>query len=255
MSVTFLNELPLLGVDTPSTWPTEPSKVSAIKLSNIHERSTIPAPVGILPLDHFIYILIGVLVFLCCSVTLWAIFKAIKSPRRYFEAMRSEASAYIAAPYRERKPPAPGRVNAKAREEVGKLRDEPKYQGDRYLEPSLAAKPNLPLPVVMKIADPEQPGTGVDAHDIKAWGNLVKEKESLKITITNLERLVQARQQAGQQAGQQGTINPRLLAAMQRRAEVQNSINATYERFRERRAEWSAEEWQVIELIIQHSPR
>jgi len=142
-------------------------------------------------------------------------------------------------------------VSAVARGEVGKLRTEPKYQGDGFLEPSLLAKPNLPIPVVMEISDPEQPGTGIDARDIEAWGNLVKERESLNITIANLERLAQARGQAGQQ----GTMNPRLLAALQRRAEVANSINATYEKFRERRAEWSAEEWQVIELIMQHSPR
>ena len=137
-----------------------------------------------------------------------------------------------------------------ARGEVGKLRTEPKYQADGFLDSSLAAKPNLPIPVVMEISNPERPGTGIDARDIEAWGNLVKEKESLNITIANLERLAQTRQQAGQQ----GT-NPRLLGALQRRAEVENLINATYERFKERRAEWSAEEWQVIELIMRLKPR
>ncbi|CZR66371.1 uncharacterized protein PAC_16272 [Phialocephala subalpina] len=250
MSVMYLDELSLFSVAAPRSPPTELSNLPPIELRNIHERSTIPAPVGILPLDHFIYILIGVLVFLCCSIALWTIFKAVKSPKRYYEAMRPEASAHVAAPYRSRNSPPPWRVNAKVKEEVRKLKDEPKYQGDGFLEPSLAAKPNLPIPVVMEIVDPEQPGTGMDSRDIEAWGNLVKERESLKMTIANLERLARARQQAGQQ----GSINPRLLAGRQRHAEVQNSINATYEKFRERRAEWSAEEWQVIELIMQHSP-
>jgi hypothetical protein len=105
--------------------------------------------------------------------------------------------------------------------------------------------------VVTEIVHPDQPGTGIDSRDIEAWGNLVKERGSLKITIANLERLAQARQQAGQQ----GSINPKLLAARQRHTEVQHSINTTYEKFRDKRAEWSAEEWQVIELIMQHSPR
>jgi hypothetical protein len=251
MSVMYLDELSLFGVATPSSLPIELSNLPPVKLRDIHERSTIPAPVGILPLDHFIYILIGALVFLCCSVALWTIFKAAMSPKRYHEAMRSEASPYVAAPYRSQNSPPTRIVNAKVREEVGKLRNEPKYQGDGFLEPSLAAKPNLPIPVVTEIVHPDQPGTGIDSRDIEAWGNLVKERGSLKITIANLERLAQARQQAGQQ----GSINPKLLAARQRHTEVQHSINTTYEKFRDKRAEWSAEEWQVIELIMQHSPR
>lgn len=248
MSVIFLGEIRSFDVDT-SRSRTELSNGSLLKLRNIHERSTlVPKPVGILPLDKFIYIIIGVLVFLCCSFSLWAIFNAMRSPRRYFETMRSEANVDVAPPYREKRPPASRRVSAMVRGEVGKLRTQPIYQAD--LEPSLMAKPNLPLPVVKEIAEPEQPRTGIKPRDIEAWGVLVKEKESLNITIANLERLTQARKQAGDM----GAVNPRLLAALQRRADVENSINATYERFKQR-GEWTTEEWQTIELIMQYSPR
>jgi hypothetical protein len=243
-----LDELSVLGVATPRSLAMEHPNYMA---RDLHERSTIPAPVGILPLDHFIYILIGVLVFLCCIVALWNTFKAAQSPKKYYHAMRSQARVQVAAPYKSRYSLPPGRVNAKMREEVRKLKDEPKYQGNGSLEPSLTTKPDLPIPVVIEKVKPELSGTGSDSLDIEAWGKLVKERETLKVTITNLERL----RQMQQQAGQLGSTNPRLLAARQRQAEVQNSIGTTYERFREKRAELSAEEWQVIELIMQHSPR
>jgi len=236
---------------SPRSLAMELSYSSSTNARDLHERSTIPAPIGILPLDHFIYILIGVLVFLCCVIALWDTIKTVKSPKRYYEAMKSQARVHVAAPYKSRHILPPGRVNARMRDEVRRLRVEPKYQGDGFLDPSMTAKPDLPIPVVMEKVKPEQSGTGLDSLDIETWGNLVKERESLRITIANLERLTQVKQQAGQL----GSINPRLLAARQRYAEVQNSINATYEKFREKRAEWSAEEWQIIELIMQHSPR
>jgi hypothetical protein len=247
----FLDQLLSFDVDTSYSLPTQLSDGFLIKSRNIHERSTVPGPVGILPLDHFIYIIIGVLVFLCCSFSLWSIFKTIKSPRTYFEAIRSEAATNVASPFREKKAPPPGRVSAMARGEVGKLRAQPIYQADGFLEPSLMAKPNLPLPVVREIAEPEQPGAGMEAVDIEAWGALVKEKESLNITIANLERVAEVRKQTGEF----GAMNPRLLTALQRRAEVENSINAAYEKFKQRRGEWSTDEWQVVELIMKYSPR
>jgi hypothetical protein len=245
------DELSLLGVAAPRFLAMERSNNPSIKARELHERDTIPAPVGILPLDHFIYILIGVLVFLCGIIALWNTFKAAKSPKKYYQAMRSQAGAHVAAPYKSRYSLPPGRVNAKMRAEVRKLKEEPKYQGDGSLGPSLTAKLDLPIPVVVEKVEPEQSGIGSESLDIEAWGNLVKERESLKITIANLERLTQVQQQSGQL----GSINPRLLAARQRHAEVQNSIGVTYEKFRERRAEWSTDEWQIIELIMQHSPR
>ena len=252
MSAIVLDELPWPRVDTSRSRPTEFSNLPLVKPSNINERSTtIPGSVGTLPLDHFIYILIGVLVFLCCSFSIWDIFKAMISPRKYLGTIGSKASANVATPYRERKPPAPRRVNTMARGEVEKYRTQPRYQADGFLEPSPVQKPNLPLPVVREMENPEQLGAGINMRDIEAWGNLVKEKEKLNVTIANLERLTQARKQAGQL----GAIDPRLHAALQRRADVENSINVTYEGFRGRRGEWSTDEWQVVELIMQYSPR
>jgi hypothetical protein len=251
MSAIFPDQLPSL-IDT-SRSPTEFLDVSLLKLSNIRERSpTIPEYVGTLPLRHFIYILIGVLVFLCCSFSIWQIFRIIISPRKYLEQMRSESRPDVTSPYREKRPPVPRRVNTTTRGEVEKYRAQERYQADGFLEPLLVANPNLPFPVEreIQVADLEQPRAGINTHEIEAWGNLVKEKEKLNTTIANLERLTQVQNQAGSL----GAIDPRLHAALQRRAEVEKAINAGYNGFRERRGEWRTEEWQVVELIMQYSP-
>jgi hypothetical protein len=253
MSVVFLDELPLFRMDTSHSRPSQFLNVSVMTLNGIHQRSTtIPGPVGTLPLDYFIYILIGVLVLLCCSFSIWNIFKAMISPKKYFKTMRNEPSVDVVSLYRAKKPPAPGRMNAMARDEVQKYRTQQRYQADGFLERSLVEKPNLPLPVGGKATGPEaRSGPGITIGDIEAWGNLVQEKEAVNVTIANLERLAQAERRAGQM----GATDPRLHAALQRHADIENSIKATFEGFRGRRREWSTEEWQVIELIMQYSPR
>ncbi|EHL02288.1 hypothetical protein M7I_1631 [Glarea lozoyensis 74030] len=95
------------------------------------------------------------------------------------------------------------------------------------------AKPNLPLPVVQKETHQEQPEPGLDVCDIETWSDLVKEKSKLDIAISNWERVSQAQTRAGQPV-------------------VENLINATFERFKEKRGEWSTQEWQVIEQIMQY---
>lgn len=253
MSVVLLDQLPSFHADTSESRPSESSNVAVITLNNIHQRSaTIPGPVGALALDHFIYILIGVLVLLCCSVSIWNIFKAIISPRQYFKTtLENQPRVDVVSPYRSKQPPAPVRVNAIARDEVQKCRTQQRYQADGFLERLLVEKPNLPLPVAGEVASPKPSRPGTNIRDIEAWGNLVQQKKAVDITIANLERLAQAERRAGQL----GAINPRLHAALQRRADIENSIKATYEAFKERRGEWSNEEWQVIELIMQYSPR
>jgi hypothetical protein len=135
------------------------------------------------------------------------------------------------------------------REELGRYRTEPKYHIEGFSEPSLVVQPNLPLPVVREIVDADNLEDGMTLQEIGAWENMVKEKAKLNVTIVNLQRIERARRQAGEL----GAINPRLQAALQRRAQVERLINATYERFIQRRGEWSAEEWQVVELIMKYS--
>jgi len=259
MSVLFLDELPLVRVDTfylrltdVPFYETGFSNASLVNLTNVNgTNAIIPGPVGTLPLDQFIYYIIGALVLIICSFEIWAIFVAMISPKRYLEKTRPFESVDAPPPYRARRPPAPARVNTIVRDELGRYRTETKYQTNGYPEPSLVAKPNLPLPVVREIADPENSDDGMALQDIGSWEKLVMEKGKLNITIANLQRIAEARRKAGEL----GAINPRLQAALQKRAQVENSINATYERFRERRGEWSAEEWQVVELIMEYSRR
>jgi len=175
------------------------------------------------------------------------------SPRKYLERMRSEVADDVIFPYREKRLPVPERVNTMARGEVEKYRTQGRYQADGLLEPLLVANPNLPFPVEreIQVADSEQPRAGINMHEIDVWGNLVKEKQQLNITVANLERLAHAQKQAGTL----GAIDPRLHAALQRRAELENAINVAYSGFRERRGELLTEEWRVMELIMQYSPR
>ena len=258
MSVQFLDELPVVRVenfylrliDVPF-YETGFSNASLVNLTNANgTNAIIPGPVGTLPLDQFIYYIIGALVLIFCSAGIWAIGKAIIQPKRYFENTRTSASLDPPPPYRARRPPPPARVNTIVRDELGRHRSERKYQSDGYPEPSLVAKPNLPLPVVIEVpAGNSDDGTAL--QDIEEWENLVKEKAKLNITVANLRRISQAQRQAGEG----GTGNPRLQTALQRWAQVENSINAAYERFKARREEWSAEEWQVVESIMEYSRR
>lgn len=257
MSVLFLDELPLVRVETfylrltdVPFYETGFSNVSLVNLTNANgTNAIIPGPVGTLPLNQFIYYIIGALVIIFCSVGIWTIFKAILHPKKYFQETNTSASLDLPPPYRARRPPPPARVNIVVRDEVRRRRTESRYQPNGHAELSLVAKPNLPLPIVREIVDPENSDDGMALQDIGAWENLVKEKAKLNNTIRNLQRIAQARRQAGEL----GAVNPRLQAALQRRTQVENSINATYGRFRERRGEWSAEEWRVVELIMEYS--
>lgn len=207
-----------------------------------------PKPVGSLPLNHFIYYIIAALVILLSSFSIWAIFRALLSPRKYLLAHLS-AREKDPPPYRARRPPAPSSVASFVREEVRRHRSLAKYQYqvNSHRDAWIMEKPNLPLLVDGEVI---APGNGADTFlDVPAWENEVKEKARLKTTIANLQRIAQARKDAGEQVA----INPRLLAALQRRAKVENSINAAYERFRERRAEWTEEEWRVVEQIMECS--
>lgn len=211
--------------------------------------SFIPGPIGTLPVDQFIYYLIGALVLLICSVAIWTIFKAMLFPRRYFESTKTLTSIDPPPPYRARRPPASARVNTIIRDELGRHRTETKYQTNGYPEPPPVVKPNLPLPLVREIVVADNSDDGWALQDIGAWENLVKEKAKLNVSISNLQRIDEARRQGGEF----GAINPRLQAALLERAKVENEINATYERFRAKREEWKAEEWQVVELIMEYS--
>jgi hypothetical protein len=257
MSVLFLDELPLVRVDTfylrltdVPFYETGFSNASLVNLTNVNgTNAIIPGPVGTLPLDQFIYYIIGALVLIICSFAIWAIAKAMIFPTRYLETTRSFATLNAPPPYRTRRPPATARVNTIVRDELRRHRTETKYQINGYHPPTLAEKPNLPIPVVREIVDADNPDDGTALLDIGAWESLVKEKAKLNITIANLQRIAEARRKAGEL----GAISPRLRAALQKRAEVENSINATYERFKERRGEWRAEEWRVVELIMEYS--
>jgi hypothetical protein len=257
MSVQFLDELPLVRVETfylrltdVPLYETGFSNASLLNLTNANgTNAIIPGPVGTLPLDEFIYYIIGALVIIFCILGIWAIFKAIIRPKRFYEETRTSTSPDLPPPYRAKRPPPPARVNTIVRDQLGRRRSEPKYQSDGYPDPSPVVKPNLPLPVVTEVPAGNADGTAM--QDIGEWEKLVKEKAKLDNTIANLQRIAQARKQAGEG----GTINPRLHAALQKRAQVQNSINATYERFNKRREEWSAEEWQVVESIMEYSRR
>jgi hypothetical protein len=259
MSALFLDELPLVRVNTfylrltdVPFYETGFSNASLVNLTNVNgTNAIIPGPVGTLPLDQFIYYIIGALVLIICSFAIWAIVKAMIFPTRYLETTRSFATLDAPPPYKTRKSPATARVNTIVRDELGRHRAETKYQIKGYHPPILVEKPNLPIPVVREITDADNPDDGTTLLDIGAWENLVKEKAKLNITIANLQRIAEARRKAGEL----GAVSPRLLAALQKRANVENSINATYERFKERRGEWSAEEWRVVELIMEYSRR
>lgn len=262
MSALFLDELPLVRVDTfylrltdVPFYETGFSNASLVNLTNVNgTNAIIPGPVGTLPLDQFIYYIIGALVIIFCSVAIKDVFNAIIFPRRYSEKTRTSASLdapppNCPPPYKARRPPAPARVNTIVRDELRRYRTQPKYQTEGYAEPPLIDKPNLPLPVVGEVVDPDDPGDGTASQDINTWETLVKEKAKLNITIANLQRIAEARIKAGEF----GVVSPRLQAALQQRAKVENSINAMYERFKERREDWSPEEWQVIDLIMEYS--
>ncbi|EPE24778.1 hypothetical protein GLAREA_08631 [Glarea lozoyensis ATCC 20868] len=249
MSV-YLEKKPVFSLDN-SRSATESIKSAVVQYSNINTRGTIdPKNVGILPLHVFIYIIIGVLVTLCCSVSIWEILKTLISARRFISqrGLRMNVDAKAKASFRQKRARLPGRVATIAKREVGKYRTQPMYQADGFLDPTLMAKPNLPLPVVQKETHQEQPEPGLDVCDIETWSDLVKEKSKLDIAISNWERVSQAQTRAGQP----GANHPRLLATLQRRTVVENLINATFERFKEKRGEWSTQEWQVIEQIMQY---
>jgi len=258
MSVQFLDELPLVRVenfylrltDVP-LYQTGFSNASLVNLTNANgTNAIIPGPVGTLPLDEFIYYIIGALVIIFCILGIWDIFKAVIRPQRFYKETRTSASPDLTPPYRAKRPPPPARLNTILRDQLGRRRREPKYQSNGYADPSPLVKPNLPLPVVIEVPAGNSDDESA-LQDIGEWEKLVKEKAKLDNTITNLQRIAQAQKQAGEG----GMINPRLQAALQKRARVQNSINATYERFNARRGEWSAEEWQVVESIMEYSQR
>lgn len=259
MSVLFLDELPLVRVETfylrltdVPFYETGFSNASLVNLTNVNgTNAIIPGPVGTLPLNQFIYYIIGALVLIVCSYAIWAILKAMIFPKRYLETMRigKLKDSDPPPPYRARRSPAHATLNAIVKDELGRHRTDTRYQTTGYPEPSLVEKPNLPLPVVRELENPDDPDDGTIMQDIGQWEALVKDKAKLDVTIANLQRIAEARKKGGEA----GAINPRLLQKLQERARIENSINATYERFRGRRGEWSPEEWQVVELIMEYS--
>jgi hypothetical protein len=241
MSVLFLDELPLVHMET--------FYLRLIDMpfyeTGFSNASLIPGPVGTLPLDQFIYCIVGALAIIFCIIGNWASIQAMRHPKTKIPPSLGTP------PYKTRRPPVAAVVSTIVRDELGRHRTDSRYPQPEgsYPEPSLLAKPNLPIPVVQEVPDSENSGDGMGLQNIGEWENLVKEKAKLNITITHLQRIAQARSQSGEVSASKA----RLRAALERRAKVQNLINAAYERFKERKETWSGEEWEVVELIMKYS--
>jgi len=206
--------------------------------------------VGTLPLNQFIYIIIGVVILICY----FSCDKSIKDllcirPKEIFAA--EDPTSTSTAVFAQKRRPS-RKISSCMREEISKERDYHAYpRSGGHLEPMFSDVPkDLPLPVAVEAAASEGPSPEhVSAQAITQWELQIGRAMELDLVITNLQRIEQVRREAG------ASGDGKLEEARRRRGALIEEINKTAQKFQDKREHWSAVEWTALQQVIEKVQR
>jgi hypothetical protein len=219
------------------------STISAAVNSNVTFLSVNDPHIGSLPLVKFIYILSGSLIFVACLKPVVLFLRLCTNILSGFRSeTRSDETAQI-QPFLDWKPRPQMSLESAAKTAVNVHRLAANIQSDSGAKTSSFELPNLPLPIPIPEVEADAPTPQVTIEDIRAWQQLINQKQQLDIAIANLQQVDRVKRRSG--AGN-AAVAEKIRESLYRLAQLTGSINRTFERFKLLQESWASEEWTLI---------